>query len=146
MLFRSDLEEHNTFGWTAVLADRWSGSRTPASVYKVAHHGSHTGDSPEIWAKLLQPDPVACLTSYKLAGKYLPTDADKLRVKGNTPQVFIASGASRKPRMDSGQLKRLRDIATNVMLVDTGFGAVRIRKKIGVQSWGVELFGAAQQL
>lgn len=146
ILLGSDLEDHNNLGWTAVLADRWSGSRKPATAYKVAHHGSITGDSPQIWTKLLQPDPIACLTSYKLAGRYLPTDEDKQRVKENTSHAYIASGASRKPQMDSRQLKRLRDIANNVTLVDTGFGAVRLRKKIGAQSWGVQLFGAAQQL
>jgi len=146
VLLGSDLENHGNLGWTAVVADHWSGSRKPASAYKVAHHGSYTGDSPQIWATLLQPDPIACLTPYTLAGRRLPTNADKQRVKGNTSHAYIASGASRSPQMDSRQLKRLRDMAKNVALVDAGFGAVRLRKQIGAQSWGVELFGAAQQL
>lgn len=146
ILLGSDLEDHTQLGWTAVIADQWSGSRKPATAYKVAHHGSYTGDCPQIWATLLQPDPVACLTPYTLAGRRLPTEVDKQRMKGNASRAYIASGASRSPKMDSWQLKRLQDIAKNVTLVDAGFGAVRLRKQIGAQSWGVELFGAAQRL
>jgi hypothetical protein len=146
ILLGSDLENHGKLGWTAVIKDHWSGSRKPASAYKVAHHGSDSGNDPKIWATLLQPDPIACLTPWTLAGNRLPTEADKKRIKQNTSYAYIASGASRSPQMDSRQLKRLRDIAKNVTLVDGGFGAVRLRKQIGTQSWGVELFGAAQQL
>jgi hypothetical protein len=146
ILLGSDLEDHGNLGWTAVVADHWSGSRKPASAYKVAHHGSYTGDCPQIWSTLLQPEPVACLTPYTLAGRRLPTDTDKQRVKGNTSHAYIASGASRSPQMDNHQLKRLRDIAKNITLADGGFGAVRLRKQIRAQSWGIELFGAAQQL
>jgi hypothetical protein len=146
ILLGSDLEDHGKLGWRAVIADRWSGSRRPATAYKVAHHGSCTGDCPEIWATLLQTEPMVCLTPYTLAGRRLPTDDDKQRVRGNTPHAYIASGASRSPQMDSRHLKRLRDIAKNVMLVDAGFGVVRLRKQIGAQSWSVELFGAAQRL
>lgn len=146
ILLGSDLEDHGSHGWTAVLADQWSGVRKPATAYKIAHHGSSSGDCPQIWATLLQPDPIACLTPWMLAGRRLPTDTDRQRVKGNTPHAYIASGSSRKPQMDSSQLKRIRDIGKNVLLVDSGFGAVRLRKKIGAPAWGVELFGAAQQL
>jgi len=146
ILLGSDLENHNKLGWTAIIDDNWSGKRVPATAYKVAHHGSYTGDTPNIWSKLLSPEPIACLTSYKLAGKYLPTDADKERVKENTQHAYIASGASRKPQMDKGQLKRLKDIATNITLLDTGFGAIRLRKKFNEKSWSIELFGAAQRL
>lgn len=146
ILLGSDLENHNNLGWTAVIADEWSGNRKPATAYKVAHHGSKSGDCPQIWEKLLQPDPVACLTPWILAGKRLPTDADQQRVKENASHAFIASAASRRPQMDNSQLKRLGDMAKNIALVDSGFGAVQLRKQIGAQSWGVKLFGAAGQL
>lgn len=146
ILLGSDLEDDANLGWTAVMADQWSRSRKPSTAYKVAHHGSYTGDCPQIWTTLLQPDPTACLTSYMLAGRRLPNDADIERLKMNTSNVYIATGASRSPQMDSRVLKRLRDMAKNVTLVDTGFGAVRLRKKIGAQAWCVELFGAAKQL
>ncbi len=146
VLLGADLEEHQTCGWSAVVADKWSGSRRRATAYKVAHHGSVTGDCPKVWKTLLKSDPVVCLTPFTLGNVRLPTDADKERVKGNTPHAYISSGASRRPDMDSRLLKRLGDICKKLTRVDAGFGAVRLRKQIGAASWKVELFGAAQPL
>lgn len=146
VLLGADLEEHQTYGWTAVVADRWSGGRRPATAYKVAHHGSYTGDCPKVWASLLKSNPVACLTPFTLGDLRLPTDEDKGRLKGNTPHAYISSGASRRPDMDSRQLKRLGDICKKLARVDAGFGAVRLRKQVGGPSWRVELFGSAQAL
>lgn len=146
ILLGADLEEHNKLGWSAVVADGWSGKRKPASAFKVAHHGSYTGDCPKIWAELLKPNPVACLTPFTRGNVRLPTEEDKIRVRAKTPHAYISSGATRRPNMDSRQLKRLKDICKNLAQVDSGFGAVRLRKKIGATVWNVELFGAAQEL
>lgn len=146
ILLGSDLLEHANFGWSAVLADQWSGNRRAATAYKVAHHGSNSGDCQGIWTALLGPDPIACLTPWILAGNRLPTIVDIQRVKENAKHAYTASAASRSPQMDSRDLKRLKDIGKNVSLVDSGFGAVQLRKQIGAQSWGVRTFGAAQQL
>ena len=48
ILLGSDLENHATLGWSAVISDRWASSRQAATAYKVAHHGSHSGDVPAI--------------------------------------------------------------------------------------------------
>ncbi|MHB8348634.1 MAG: MBL fold metallo-hydrolase, partial [Acidiferrobacterales bacterium] len=146
ILLGADLEEHETFGWSAVVADQWSGKRRPATAYKVAHHGSVTGDCPDVWKNLLKPDPVACLTPFTHGNVRLPTDTDKGRVKHNAGHAYISSGASRRPDIDSRVLKRLGDICKNLAQVDAGFGAVRLRKKIGAISWGVELFESAVAL
>jgi hypothetical protein len=146
ILLGADLENHSTCGWAAVVADQWSGRRRPATAYKVAHHGSYTGDCPSIWATLLTPKPTALLTPFTLANQRLPTDADKVRLRRMAGDAYISSGASRRPDIDSGQLKRLADICRNVRLVEIGFGAVRLRKKYGAASWNVDLFGAAQEL
>ena len=146
MLLGADLEDHNRFGWSAVVADQWSGARRPATAYKVAHHGSFTGHCPKVWTTLLKSDPVACLTPFTLGDLRLPTDADKARVKGNTRHAYISSAATRRPDMDSRLLRRLGDICKKLARVDAGFGAIRLRKHIGAPSWNVELFGAAQAL
>jgi len=146
ILLGSDLEEHTNFGWTAVIVDKWSKTRKPSSLYKVAHHGSATGHCEQVWSILLEEDPIACLTPWVLAGNRIPTDAQQKIIKDKSKFAYIASAASRKPKMDSGMLKRLKDIGSNISLVDTGFGAVRHRKKIDANTWSVELFGAAQQL
>lgn len=146
VLLGADLEDHDRLGWSAVVADQWAGARRPATAYKVAHHGSHTGDCPQVWATLLRPDPVACLTPFTRGDLRLPTDVDKERIRENTKHAYISSGASRRPDMDSGQLKRLRDICNKLARVDAGFGAVRLRRQVGAPSWNIELFGAAQTL
>lgn len=146
ILLGSDLEEHVQCGWTAVVADQWSGGRKAATAYKVAHHGSHTGDCPQVWEKLLAPKPVSCLTPFTLGSIRLPTDGDRTRIKQHSQQCFISSGASRKPQIDTHQLKRLEDVGTNIRCVDGGFGAVRLRKSLGGASWVSELFGSAQTI
>ncbi len=146
ILLGSDLEEHTTLGWSAVVADGWCSSRKKATAYKVAHHGSYTGNTPKIWTTLLQPDPTACLTPFVLGRHRLPTDADRERMKRNTPHRYISSGATRKPDMNSTQLKRLSDMCKNLNRVNPGFGAVRLRKRVGWTQWIVECFGQAQAL
>lgn len=146
ILLGADLEEHETFGWSAVVADSWSGARRPSTAFKVAHHGSITGECPKVWATLLKPDAVACLTPFTVGDLRLPTDADKVRVRGYTPHAYISSGATRRPDMDSRQLKRLSDVCKNLARVDAGFGAVRLRKPLGASSWNIDLFGSAQPL
>ena len=146
ILLGADLEEHPTCGWSAVVTDKWSGARRPATAYKVAHHGSYTADCPQVWATLLKSDPVACLTPFTLGGLRLPTDEDKGRVRASTPHAYISSGASRRPAIDRRLLKRLSDICRKIGRIDAGFGAIRLRKQIGAVSWTVELFGAARAL
>lgn len=146
VLLGSDLEEHTNCGWTAVAADPWVQSRQMASAYKVAHHGSHTGDAATIWTSLLQPSPVAAVTPFNLGNQHLPTLEDTDRLRSQTSQAFLSSGASRKPQMDSPQLKRLGDIVSGLLPVNNGFGAIRLRRELGAGNWGIECFGDARQL
>jgi len=146
VLLGADLEENSNLGWSAVVADQWSGVRRPATAYKVAHHGSKTGDYSRIWTTLLMSNPIACLTPFTRGKCRLPTDVDRGRIKEHTPHAYISSGASRQPAMNRDQLKRLADICNSIALVDAGFGAVRLRKQIGASSWKVEMFGNAQAL
>ena len=146
ILLGSDLEEHTNYGWSAVISDHWSGARRPATAYKIAHHGGESGHCQELWRILLQPDPATGMTPWSLMGNRLPTQEDQQRIKQNTTNAYISSVASSRPVMDGSQLARLRDMATNIKLVDAGFGAVRFRKKTGGRSWNTDLFGAAQKL
>ncbi|MGB5614298.1 MAG: hypothetical protein WBM67_16755, partial [Sedimenticolaceae bacterium] len=143
ILLGADLEEHMNFGWTAVISDRWAGSRPPATAYKVAHHGSYTGDCPALWSKLLRKDPVSILTPFTWGRHKLPTNDDKRRIRENTSAAFITSNTSRRPEMDTYQLKRLGDVCNNLTRADAGFGAVRLRKTRGTSSWEAELLGTA---
>lgn len=146
LLLGADLEDHGALGWTAIAADQWSAGKTRATVYKAAHHGSHTGDCLQTWEKLLANKPLATVTPFNLGSVRLPTDADKARLKANTAQTYISSGASRRPRMDKRIEKRVGDIVKNLVVANAGFGAVRLRRKIGAPTWSVSLFGAAQAI
>jgi hypothetical protein len=146
ILLGSDLEDDDRLGWSAICADRWCQARSKATVYKVAHHGSSTGDHPQVWTAFLKPNPVACLTPFIWGRHNLPTSADRERIKKNADQSFITSGATRRPKMDNQLLKRLGDICKNVSRVNADFGAVRVRKVYTDKSWSTELFGRAQDL
>ena len=146
ILLGSDLEDHASFGWTAVALDAWCQQRPKAGAYKVSHHGSISGDSPAIWTSLLTAQPFAAATPFNLGRHRLPTDADRARIKARTTNGFITSGAARRPRMDNAQLKRLADVAKNLQPVNNGFGAVRLRKTFAAGSWNVDCFGDAQHL
>jgi len=146
VLLGSDLEEHARFGWSALLADDWVSARRPADIYKISHHGSATAHLQQKWTSLLQHHPVACLTPFNLGSVHLPTDDDRARIRLLTPHAYTASGATRKPQIQSDKLKRLNDICTSLSRLNAGFGAVRARKDISATHWRVELFGAAQKL
>lgn len=146
ILLGSDLEDDGDLGWAAVVNDHVCVGQTRSSAYKVAHHGSKSGDHPEIWTKLLTSEAVASLTPFNKGSNNLPTIDDRKRIKGQVRSAFISSSASKRPAIPGDQLKRLTDICKNVATVNSGFGAVRFRKALGQTSWGVQLFGNAQEL
>lgn len=145
-LLGSDVEGTSRYGWADVTADSWCKARTRAALYKVAHHGSKSGDHPTIWSVLLEPKPVAALTPFTLGRHRLPTNADKARLKAQSGSVHITSGASRKPDLSHEHIKRLNQICTGLARANAGFGAVRFRKRRGQPNWRVEYFGDASQL
>jgi hypothetical protein len=145
-LFGSDLEEHESFGWTALIIDQWCNSKPSSSAYKIAHHGSHSGEHQQIWTTLLTENPIVCMTPFSQGRVKLPTDHDKNRIRGKTPNAYISSGATKRPNMDSTDLKRLGDICNKLTRVNSGFGAIRLRKTKNNKFWTTELFGNACSL
>lgn len=142
-LLGSDLEEDHLYGWSAIVSDAWCTARRRGSAYKVAHHGSQTGEHAEIWGSLLEQFPSISMTPFNLGNVKLPTDDDKARIRSKSEEAFISSGASKRPQMDAAIVKRLGDICNKLTRVNAGFGAIRLRKKIGEKSWAAELFGDA---
>lgn len=146
ILFGSDLEEDMNLGWSAILSDKWSSNRRTSNVYKVAHHGSDTGDTPGIWTNLLSQNPIALMTPFVKGRNRLPKPSDTSRILAYTPNAFISSSSTKKPKLPSAQLKRLNDICIGLGAKHPKFGAVRIRKKITEPNWRIEQFGAATKL
>lgn len=147
ILLGSDLEDAGGYGWTAIIGDTWSSSRTRSSVYKIAHHGSHTGDSDLIWSQMLfQGSVYAAMTPFNNGSQRLPTEADRSRIKDRTNNAYITSRSGYRPTIDSTAVKRLGDVVKNLSTVNNGFGAVRIRKKLDSSDWAVSCFGDAHHL
>lgn len=142
VLLGSDLEDHQAFGWTAVAADPWTLQREQASVYKVAHHGSHTGECNAIWTDLLTNDPITALTPFVRGKQALPTAADLDRLK-NKSAVYLSSTASRKPKLGLASMKGLSRKVKGLTPVNNGFGAIRLRRDLNASAWSVECFGDA---
>lgn len=146
ILLGADLEDHAEFGWSAVAGDAWCAKKRPATAYKVAHHGSYTGRAQRVWEDMLEKNVHAAVTPFTLGRHRLPTANDIAELKSDTENAWLTSVATRKPSMPGIQLKRLEDIARKIVPVNNGFGAVRLRKKLGTTSWHTDLFGNAVKL
>lgn len=146
ILLGADLEDNKTWGWSAMVEDPWVLERGQASAYKVAHHGSHTGEANCVWDTLLHKEPVALVAPFNLGCHRLPTDDDRARIRARASAAFISSDASRNPDIPAAQLKRMKAICADIKKVDSALGAVRMRKSLDAKQWDVELFGAARTL
>jgi hypothetical protein len=143
LLLGADLERHKTAGWEAIVSDGWCTGKRKASVIKIAHHGSSTGDHPGIWDGLSRNSPIALLSPFNNGRHMLPLPEDRKRILERTDSAFITSAGSRRPQLPNEQLKRLQDMCTAIAPVNTTFGAVRVGRKIDSQIWETEVFGAA---
>lgn len=146
ILLGADLEDNKTWGWSAMVEDPWVLKRGQASAYKVAHHGSYTGEAECVWETLLHKQPVAVVTPFNWGCHRLPTDDDRARIRARASSAYISSDASRNPDIPAGQLKRMKAVCTDIKKVDGALGAVRMRKALDTKYWTVELFGAARAL
>lgn len=146
VLLGSDLENVGPMGWGEIVADSITGTRRRASVYKVAHHGSKTGDLADIWARLLGGSPVAIVTPFNNGAVHLPTSGDRARIKRNAHSAYITSTATRKAQLPPEIEKRMGAMSPNLTPVNTAFGAIRLRRKLGSSGWNVDLFGRAGAL
>ncbi len=151
ILLGADLEEHGdpNRGWSAVITKpgRLTGK---SQVYKVAHHGSPTGEHAGIWTELVEEQPLAILAPWINGGKVVPEADDRARIMGHTEAAFITSTArtvrpkKRAPLVD----KLIRQTAKDLVQAKPEPGLVRLRRPLAsaAQTWGVETFGTAQRL
>lgn len=146
ILLGSDLEKHGTLGWQAVAASKFSLERRKASLYKVAHHGSSTGDIPEIWLDLLQPSPVSAVTPYVNGRTALPKKTDVERIKKLSQGLYCTSQASAKPKLTTQSEQLLKGIASDIHVVNRRMGHWRFRKPLSGGGWTAKAGGAATQL
>lgn len=145
ILLGSDLEDHDDLGWGAIIQSNYCLRFPKAGLFKVAHHGSISGDHDEIWSSLLTPNPTSVMTPFS-KGVSLPTNADRVRIAQRSKGAYISSDGSKRPQIDTGLVRRMDRLATEIKPINTAFGVVRARKKLGSPEWTIELFGAAKQL
>lgn len=146
ILLGSDLEDHGKNGWSAVVGNSWCIGNQKASLYKVSHHGSITGHHDEIWTKLLSSTPVSTMTPFIHGAHNLPTADDRQRIIALSSDTFISSNGTKRSQLDSHLKKRMGDLAKKLKPINSGFGVVRLRKKLGAKDWVPELFGQAARL
>ena len=146
LLLGADLEEHPLHGWSSIAHTPWCLKAGKASAYKVAHHGSATAEAAGIWQDLLHPTPIATVTPFNNGSVVLPKEADERRLKAATSATYISSGATRRPNIPRDLLKRMTAISAKLAKVNSGFGAVRLRKKPVALDWTIELFGDARRI
>jgi beta-lactamase superfamily II metal-dependent hydrolase len=146
ILLGADLERHATAGWEAIIDDDWCCSKARASVIKLAHHGSASGDHPAILDRLTIKEPLALLSPFNNGRHQLPTPQDRTRILSRSADSFITSLSSAKAQLPADQLKRLRDMCTRIAPSNSGFGAVRARRRATSNEWNVEVFGSAGRL
>ncbi len=143
LLLGADMERHR-LGWRAILNLQWCLDRTKASVFKVAHHGGKSGHHDRIWTDLLRAPAVAALTPF--SSSRLPSPDDRARIKRLASNAYLTSTASTRPKIESTELKTMERKATGIAKADAGFGAVRLRRKIGTKAWAAQLFEGAHCL
>lgn len=89
-------------GWAKILQDN-ARPTGRASAFKLSHHGSASGDPPEVWQQMLDVAPTAVLTPWRRGNRTLPTSRDVQRVLTRTPNAYAAATTSavRPARWDS---------------------------------------------
>ena len=145
VLLGSDLEKR---GWVEILQNA-SPPNGKASAFKVPHHGSKNAHEPDVWKRMLAPDPFAVLTPWRKGSRTLPSQQDVQRILSFTTNAYASErlgSSTRSPVSRINMVERtIRE--SGVDLRRLAPGAVRLRRPIGLQAqWKVETFGAACHL
>lgn len=148
VLLGADLEHthHSGEGWMAVLASH--SDPTTATLFKVPHHGSPNADCPEVWARMLVPNPIAIVTPFS-SGRSLPQRSDLRRLRRYTDRLYCTLlSPGKPPPRDSFVNKTMRRVATERRVVDGPPGHVRVRWSLSSDETDpvVELFSGAYRV
>ena len=133
-------------GWNAIVSSNTS--ITPADLYKVAHHGSATGDTPEIWSRLLVPNCLAILTPNQRLANPIPKPTDVERILSRTDRAYAtAPSLMRRKHLEQPSERLIRRKGIKVYETPSSQGHLRIRKSPGSpHSWEIAMSGRAFRL
>lgn len=136
-------------GWSNVVAN----CRTidqPASLVKIAHHGSENGYYLDLWLKhITNENPIAKLTPWN-KNKGLPQPHMLERYLVHTSNLFITS----EPKINKAKKRKksieklVKQFNSSVQEVKFSFGIIRsrINRSANNGSWQVDCFDAAYQI
>lgn len=147
-LLGADLEEtgDERAGWSAILRSEEC-PNVAADLFKVAHHGSKNGHHPDVWSRLLSPDPFAVLSPWN-RGRKLPTPEDIARITKLTRWGF-ATATSTQPNSSVLRppvvAKQLKEMGVKLTRAEGRTGAFRLRAQphLSKDKWEITLRGEA---
>ena len=147
VLLGSDLEKS---GWVEVLQST-TRPQEKASAFKIPHHGSENAHEPDIWKRMLEPDPYAVLTPWNKGGRTLPSKHDAQRILSFTQNAYatalIKSSATTPLKRINMVEKMIRESGVKLQRLSMSPGGIRLRKKLNSQTqWNIEKFGSACHL
>jgi hypothetical protein len=146
ILLGADLEHTRRIGdgWVAVVNSSTGPNR--ATMFKVPHHGSDNADCPEVWEKMLVPDPIAVVTPFNTGGAPLPKPTDMERLRSRTSNLYCTSrGPGKPPQRDQLVEKTARRIVGERRVLEGQPGHVRLRWSVNDETSSpiVEVFNGA---
>jgi len=147
LLLGGDLDKA---GWVQIF-DLASRPRGVASVFKVPHHGAPDAHEPRVWVDMLRPHVQAVLTPWTKGGKWRPSANDAQRILACTRNAYVTAAPPTRIRSQARRnflvQRALTETKTDVKLIATQVGAVRLRRTMGTNGeWEVGFFGDARHL
>ena len=148
ILLGGDLE---TQGWLAIL-DNDPQPNARASVFKVPHHGSENAHVCRVWEEMLEQNPIAILTPWRLGGRSIPTSQGIAQILSHTDRAYITASPQ---SLTGGSLRRrdrmvqrtIRESGVTITNVSPSTGVVRLRRKMtSLTDWQVEIIGSGLDL
>ena len=147
VLLGSDLEKR---GWVEILqsATRPAGQ---ASAFKVPHHGSENAHEPDVWKRMLEPDPFSVLTPWRMGSRILPSKRDAQRILSYTTNAYISASNRTSVSTPENRInmveRTIRDSGVKLQRLSMSPGGIRLRRKISSPTqWNIEKFGSACHL
>jgi hypothetical protein len=149
ILLGADLENvpNAQRGWQAVL----NSPALPvgkAAVVKIPHHGSHNAHSEDVWTRIIESAPLACLTTWSM-GRKLPKKTDVKRILALTDKAFVTSALERRSQTQLAAIRKtLKESGTTISNRPRIAGQIRLRLNLtqNKPEWTYQFFEGARHL
>lgn len=143
----ADLEVSNDTlkGWDAVLNSQYR-PKKKSLFFKIAHHGSHTGDHADVWQHMLEKNPYAFLTPFARQKNKIPLKSDLTRISKRTPNFYLTRWppTQRLPKRPNPVERSIKSFSQNHTAIQKRVGHLRFRIKMDQNSQpNIEMFNGA---